>query len=103
MGDPKLLSEIQGLSAKHAKDDFKVLGINLDTERQALDTVVIDSALTWRQCFDGQGIVGKVARAWAIRALPHGVLIDRTGRVRYVNPWERSLELAIQELLARPS
>lgn len=102
LGDPKLFSEIQAMTALHGKEGFEVLGINLDAERQAMDTLVVDRGLTWRQCFDGQGIAGNVARSWGIRSQPYGVLIDRTGRVRYVNPWERSLELAVEGLLTRP-
>ena len=102
VGDPALLTEIQALKQEHGEAGLEVLGVNLDNERQIMDTFVIDHGLTWRQCFDGQGIAGKIARSWGIRSQPYGVLIDRTGRVRYVNPWERSLTLATQELLARP-
>ncbi|RMG09961.1 MAG: TlpA family protein disulfide reductase [Planctomycetota bacterium] len=100
IGDASVLGEI----ARTQKETgaFEVLAINLDETREAMQEALaaLDNP-PWRHCFDGRGIAGTVARAWGVRALPSGVLLDRSGRVRYVDPWRESLRLAVEELLAR--
>jgi hypothetical protein len=101
LGDPAVLSKIEAIRKELKGEDFDVLGINLDDKRDVMTTTITDLGLGWRQCFDGEGIAGRVARAWGVRAMPDGVLIDRTGRVRYLAPWQRDLTLAARDLLAR--
>lgn len=99
IGDAATLKEIAALAAEI--DEFEVLGVNLDDRREDMDNAVAELGLGFRHCFDGEGISGTAARAWQVRELPGGALVDRTGRVRYLSPWRRDLRLAVQEVLSR--
>lgn len=101
VGDRALLKEITALHREFGAKGFEVLGVNLDKSREEMDAVVTQEGMAWRQCFNGEGIVSRVAKAWGVRSMPSGVLIDRGGRVRYVDPWRRNLKLSIEELLSR--
>ena len=84
------------------KDEgFEILSINCDESKLRFERTVDELGLTWRHCFEGKGLAGSVPRAWSVRALPDGALIDHTGRVRYLRPWSWDLRLAVQDLLAR--
>jgi hypothetical protein len=99
IGDSATLQEVAALATE--LEDFEVLAINLDDRREDMDNAIAELGLNFRHCFDGEGISGKAARAWQVRELPGGALIDRVGRVRYLSPWRRDLRLAVQELLER--
>lgn len=97
----EVLDAVVALERELGPAGLAVVGINLDHERAAFDAAVKERGLAFRQVHDGQGLRNTVARAWGVWAVPEGVLLDHTGRVRYVNPWNQSLELAVRELLER--
>lgn len=92
---------------------FAVLGINLDDRREGMDAFLGKTPLKWRHAFGStssvgpnkgaqpRGLASGVAKAWGLTSLPDGVLVDHRGRVRYLRPWEKDLQLKIQELLNR--
>jgi thiol-disulfide isomerase/thioredoxin len=85
-------------------DKLVVIGINLDLERATLDAYLATHTLAWRHAHGVKGLASSVARAWKVRILPGGVLLDHTGRVRYVRPWadgSKALESAVGDLLKR--
>lgn len=80
---------------------FEVIGISLDTKTEAQAAFVQEHGLLWRHACTGEGFRSPDARAWSVRTVPAGVLIDHTGRVRYVDPFGPDLRLAVTDLLDR--
>jgi alkyl hydroperoxide reductase subunit AhpC len=80
---------------------FEVLGVSLDQDRAKLDGVLADRHMTWRQYFDGKGWGNELAVAWGVHSIPHTVLIDHTGKVRYVDARGEGLAAAVQQLVER--
>jgi thiol-disulfide isomerase/thioredoxin len=93
---------IDGLARKHAGAGFRVIGVNKDVReadaRRFLEQVKVDFPLV-------QDEGDKLARAFGVKAMPSGYLVDRKGVVRFVhrgyNPNNTSaIEAEIQSLLA---
>lgn len=80
---------------------LEALGVCLDAPNGAAAQLVAEKGIAWRQVWGGQGLLSKDARAWEVRSLPTGVLVDADGRVRFVDPWSGDLELSCRELLDR--
>lgn len=83
------------------KRGFEVLGVCLDPSGGPASQWLADKGIAWRQVFTGEGLTSRDARAWGVTTVPSGALIDHTGRVRWVDPWQGDLRLAIEELLRR--
>jgi hypothetical protein len=79
---------------------FTLLGVNVDSRREALQRGELRSHLTWRSWWDGAD--GPIARAWKVSSLPAVYLIDHRGRVRYEHtgaPDPADLERRIESLV----
>lgn len=100
----ELLKSLGDLEASYREQKVVVLAISLDEERPALEAYLAKHKLPFRHCHAPKGLTSDVARAWQVRALPDGVLLDHTGRVRFVRPWSEGaswLEASLKELIAR--
>ncbi|MEZ6189457.1 MAG: thioredoxin-like domain-containing protein [Planctomycetota bacterium] len=95
------LERIEAVREAHAEAGFSVIGINLDPERETMDQTVSALGLEWRHVYGGQGLTSTDAQAWGVKQVPSGVLLDTSGRIRYVNPWGPDLEAKVADLLAR--
>jgi hypothetical protein len=73
------------LFAAHQARGFEIVGVCLDAERTAGDALAKDKGWTWPQFFDGQGVNNAVSRALGVRTPGVSLLLDKTGKVRYVN------------------
>ena len=89
---------------------FKIVGINLDSPKQAgpaLQTVMpnihrflIDHNVTWPTLVNGPG-AQDYADAFSVTEIPASVLIGRDGKVRHLDLTGRRLEKAIAEAVAQ--
>ncbi len=93
--------------AHRLQDDqqpFTVLGINLDTDPDALAKTIRRYKIDWPQIPSTPTADGSLADRYHVRALPTMVLIDKEGRVFDVGRWPMTtLEHLIRFLLAQPS
>jgi thiol-disulfide isomerase/thioredoxin len=80
---------------------LEIVGVSLDKDRAALDKVLKDAGMTWRQVFDGKGWESAVAVAWEVHSIPHTCLIDHTGKVRYLDARGEGLAAAVKQLVER--
>ncbi|MCO5172230.1 MAG: redoxin domain-containing protein [Planctomycetes bacterium] len=100
--DPEdVLVEIDGVLRELGPKGFEVLGVCLDEPGGAASEWLHQQKIAWRQVFTGEGLLSRDARAWQIETVPAAVLVDHTGRVRWLDPWEGDLRLAVTELLRR--
>lgn len=62
---------------------FEIIGISLDKDQSQLEKYMQDMGITWQQYYDGLGWDNKMARRFGVRAIPHVVLIDKSGVVHF--------------------
>jgi hypothetical protein len=77
---------------------LQVVGISLDQDRADLDAAIKTLKITWPTGFDGKGWKNSVARQLGINALPTLWLIDKQGRLQYLNARD-NYQFTINELL----
>jgi peroxiredoxin len=90
------LARVQRVLAELPKGSVAALGVNLDPKREALDSVVKASGLTWPVAFDGKSWEGELVRSLGINALPTVWLLDKKGNLRSLNALESAADLAKQ-------
>ncbi len=82
------------------KDGFEIIGISLDSNRDALEKFIKSNEMSWPQYFDGKGWQNGLAEQYRVRAIPATYLIDKKGKIRYRSLRGAELESAVQRLLA---
>jgi outer membrane protein assembly factor BamD (BamD/ComL family)/peroxiredoxin len=81
------------------KGDVEILGFSLDLDRRELGGFLEERKVDWPILFDGKGFDGKLARLYDVRGLPHLVVLDRKGKVRFFNVAGRDLRNVLARLL----
>lgn len=76
----KALPNLIEVAATHKADGLKIIGINLDEDRAAVDAFMAKHPeMTWPQVFDGKGWASAVGELYGIEAVPHRILIGKDG------------------------
>ncbi len=80
-------------------EPFVLLGVNSDSDREALKTTLEEERINWRSWWDDGGIFGPIQTQWAVAKRPTIHLIDWTGTIRHMNVDSVDLDDAIDKLL----
>lgn len=67
---------------KYQKENFVIIGINLDDNRKAFDQYIKEEGVTWPQFYDGKGWSNRIAQLYGVHAIPMTFLIDQQGIIR---------------------
>jgi thiol-disulfide isomerase/thioredoxin len=98
------VAEVPSVVAAYAKyhdKGFAVLGVSLDTDRDALLKFTKEHKMTWPQYFDGGGFdQNALAKRFDIGLIPCMWLVDKKGRLATFNGRE-NLPAKIEALLTR--
>ena len=94
------MPHVKALAAKHAKNDFAILGVSLDHERAKLDAFIKAQGLTWPQAYDGKGWQNGIARMYGVHSIPMTVIVDREGLIARVGVRGDTMDAVVAELLA---
>jgi hypothetical protein len=79
---------------------FALIGVNSDGGRSALQKIIKDNGITWRNFVDGD-TSGPIASKWGVAGWPTIYVLDAKGVIRYKNPSdEKKLDEAVNTLLA---
>jgi hypothetical protein len=82
---------------------FVLIGVNSDSDLQALKPVLEKEQITWRSFWNGpQGTGGPISQAWNVRGWPTLWLIDHKGVLRYKylgSPGEKVLDATLEKLV----
>jgi cytochrome c biogenesis protein CcmG/thiol:disulfide interchange protein DsbE len=73
---------LDALGAKHGAQGFAVVGVNQDDAAKDRDAFMKRVPVKFTLVEDGDH---KIAKAYDVKAMPSGYLIDRKGTVRYVH------------------
>ena len=87
-----------------ADKPFALVGVNSDTDLEALKKTLKEENITWRSFWNGpNGTGGPISKEWNVRGWPTLVLIDHKGVIRqkYLgSPGDKVLDEAIDKLVA---
>ncbi|HPE87259.1 MAG: TlpA disulfide reductase family protein [Bacteroidales bacterium] len=78
---------------------FQILGVSLDNDRQKWIEAIRADGMTWPQVSDLQKWNSFGAQTYAVRAIPHTVLIDPEGNIVAVKLRGNELRYKLKELL----
>jgi thiol-disulfide isomerase/thioredoxin len=67
---------------KYQKENFVLIGINLDDNRKAFEQYVKEEAVAWPQFYDGKGWSNRIAQLYSVHSIPMTFLIDQQGIIR---------------------
>ena len=82
-------------------EPFALIGVNSDTDLEALKPVLEKEKITWRSFWNGEdGTGGPISKAWKVRGWPTIYVIDHKGVIRYKNVRGDALDAAVDTLLA---
>ncbi|MFD2556688.1 peroxiredoxin family protein [Sphingobacterium tabacisoli] len=79
--------------------NFEVLGISLDTKREAWLKAIQEDKLPWKQLCDFKADKSEVAIAYDISSIPANVLVDPNGKIVGKNLRDKALHDRLAELL----
>jgi hypothetical protein len=77
---------------------FVLLGVNTDSKLSTVKKAIRENNLNWRSWYDGRR--GPIVKDYAIRGYPTIFLVDHTGIIRYKNLRGKSLDMALEQLVA---
>ena len=80
-------------------EPFAILGVNSDTDREALKKTVLAEKITWRSFWNGGSTSGPISTRWNVSSWPTIYVIDADGRLRFKNVRGDKLDAAVDDLL----
>jgi peroxiredoxin/predicted negative regulator of RcsB-dependent stress response len=95
------MPNLKRVYARYKDHGFAVLGVSLDTDRDALQKCLQAEGITWPQLCDGRGPQGEIARQMGVVSIPTMLLVDKEGVIRFVDPRGPELEEAVGTLLTK--
>jgi thiol-disulfide isomerase/thioredoxin len=81
-----------GLYEEFGGDDFEIVGIGLEFDREAWVAAIEQDGLPWTNLSDINGFDTAPAQSFAVRSLPFNVLLDRNGVILGKNVDPEQLE-----------
>jgi len=92
---------LKALNEKYGRQAV-LIGISVDINLARADQTIKAKGMTWPQLADGKGFDGSVPTAYRINGTPTLFVIDPEGKIAAKPNSAKSLEPALQEVLARP-
>jgi peroxiredoxin len=95
------IAELPNVKAAYEKlhdKGFEIIGISLDSDREALEEFVKKREMPWPQQFDGKGWENELAQKFGIQAIPAMWLIGKDGKIADFSA-RGDLESKVQKLL----
>jgi hypothetical protein len=78
---------------------FALIGINSDSDRNALKQVLQKENITWRSFWNG-GTGGPISTAWKVHSWPTIYVLDASGTIRARDVRGPAMDRAVDRLLA---
>jgi thiol-disulfide isomerase/thioredoxin len=96
------LPDVIAVYNKHHAEGFEIIGVSLDSDREALDSFLKKQAgMTWPQYFDGEGWNNQLAAKYGVQAIPYTVLIGPDGKIIDTRVDGDDLEAAVAKALGK--
>ena len=78
---------------------FALIGINSDGGRDAVQKILQEQEIGWRNVVDGS-TEGPIATRWNVHGWPTTYVLDKHGRIRFRDLRDQPMEDAVLQLLA---
>lgn len=75
------LPELKKVYDRYRAKGFEIVGVSLDSEKEALDAFLKQNPLPWPQVFEPGGMDSPLADSYGIISLPTMILVDAQGKV----------------------
>ncbi len=82
---------------------FALLGINSDSDRDKLKSLMVENGITWRSWWDRDRTGGPIATRWDVQGWPTIIVLDANGVIRFKglpHHVAKPLDDAVDSLLA---
>ena len=89
----------RSLVKRLADKPFALLGINSDSDREALKETLLEEEITWRSWWDGGDTSGPIATKWNVSGWPTVYVLDAKGVIRFKNVRGEAMDQAVESLL----
>jgi hypothetical protein len=93
----------RSLVKKFESKPFALLGINSDTDKDALKKVLGDEHITWRSWWNGpEGTNGPISTKWNVSGWPTLYVLDHKGVIRHKylgSPGDKILDDVLEKLV----
>lgn len=98
----KELPRVKAAYEKYRSEGFEIIGISCDDDKDTLEQFLDKSEISWPQYLGGQKrIKNKFTAEFGINGLPHMLLVDKQGKLRFDNVRAKDgFEEQISKLLA---
>jgi thiol-disulfide isomerase/thioredoxin len=78
---------------------LEIVGVSLDTQKDAWKKAIQNDALTWKQVSDLKGWESGIVKEYGIKVVPTNFLVDKNGKVVAKNLRGEALQSKLKELL----
>ena len=95
------IAQIKELYGKYGPKKFAVVGIALDTDKQALAKYLSQKPIPWPQLHEAGGLDGRLAEELGVLTLPTMFLLDAEGKVVDRNLVIADLEKKLEEMVGQ--
>jgi thiol-disulfide isomerase/thioredoxin len=75
-------NQLQHVHHEMHKDNFEIVAINVDDEKETAQTFLQDHPVTYPVAYNPSG---ECPKSYGVKAMPSSYLIDKTGKVRHVH------------------
>lgn len=75
------IPHVKEVMKKYGGKGFRIIGISLDTDREAWKKAIEEYSIPWTQLSDLKGFTGSFTRTYKIRGIPTCILIDPQGKI----------------------
>lgn len=73
------IPHLKSLHENYDQDNFKIVGISLDRDKETLIDFIQDREMTWVQIFEEDGWEGELPRLYNVAGIPRMYLLDPNG------------------------
>lgn len=75
------IPHVKEVVRKYGNKGFRVLGISMDTDREAWKKAIEEYSIPWVQLSNLEGFTGPLTRTYKIRGIPTCILLDPQGKI----------------------
>ena len=91
----------RSLVKRLAGQPFALIGVNSDSDKEALKPVLEKESITWRSFWNGpNGTGGPISKRWNVKGWPTIYVLDAESKIRFKGVRGESMDKAVDELLA---
>jgi thiol-disulfide isomerase/thioredoxin len=99
------MAELRKIQAKYARQDLKIIGVNLDTDpRVASESLDGGKAFPWPHIQEQGGFESDLAVGLGVLSVPVTILIDSDGKVaKRTSHFSKAMEESLEDMFAKPA